>query len=150
MNSHFGSASAGISGGKPPEITTVSERATNIMPSVVMKLGMAKRIVTKPLMKPIAAATASPAAKAGANGTPAASSTAIVIGVSANTEPTERSNSPQIISSVTPIATSPISGRRPSMPRRFCPPRKTPFERIWKTTRRMSRNTTAASSGFSR
>ena len=36
----------GRSGGKPPEITTVSERAMNSMPSVVMKLGMAKWIVT--------------------------------------------------------------------------------------------------------
>ena len=36
----------GRSGGKPPEMTTVSERAMNSMPSVVMKLGMAKRIVT--------------------------------------------------------------------------------------------------------
>ena len=36
----------GRSGGKPPEITTVSERAMNSMPSVVMKLGMANLTVT--------------------------------------------------------------------------------------------------------
>ena len=41
VNSQLG-RSAGSSGGKPPEITTVSERAMNSMPSVVMKLGMAK------------------------------------------------------------------------------------------------------------
>ena len=45
MNSQVG-RSAGSSGGKPPEMTTVSERAMNSMPSVVMKLGMAKLSVT--------------------------------------------------------------------------------------------------------
>ena len=49
-------SSSGSSGGKPPEITTVSERTMNSMPSVVMKLGMAKVNVMKPLTKPIAAA----------------------------------------------------------------------------------------------
>ena len=34
--------SSGSSGGKPPETTTVSERAMNSIPSVAMKLGMAK------------------------------------------------------------------------------------------------------------
>ena len=45
VNSQVG-RSAGSSGGKPPDTTTVSERAMNSMPSVVMKLGIAKRMVT--------------------------------------------------------------------------------------------------------
>ena len=49
--------SSGSSGGKPPDMTTVSERAMNSMPSVAMKLGMPKRIVTMPLMRPITAQT---------------------------------------------------------------------------------------------
>ena len=45
VNSQFGK-SVGSSGGKPPEMTMVNERAMNSMPSVVMKLGMEKRMVT--------------------------------------------------------------------------------------------------------
>ena len=77
-------------------------------------------------------------------------STAIVIGISAKTEPTERSNSPQIIRIVTPIATSPVSGRMPSIPLRLSWLRKTPFERIWKTTISTTSRINPASSGFSR
>ena len=47
----------GSSGGKPPEMTTVAERAMNSMPSVVMKEGIAKRSVMKPLSRPTPAAT---------------------------------------------------------------------------------------------
>ena len=45
------------------------------------------------------------------NGAPCSISTAMVIGIKANTEPTERSNSPLIIRMVTPMATSPVSGQ---------------------------------------
>ena len=104
-------------GGKPPEITTVSERAMKSMPSVVMNDGMAKRIVSQPLRKPIAAQAAKPASIAGQNPQPMVISTARLMGISAKTEPTDRSNSPQIIRSVTPTATIAASGRKPSRPR---------------------------------
>ena len=111
--------SAGRSGGKPPEMTTVRDRATNSIPSVVMKDGIAKRSVMKPLTKPIAAAATRPSTTAGKKGAPATIDTAITIGAKANTEPTEMSNSPAIIRIVTPMATSDISGKRPKTPRRF-------------------------------
>ena len=60
-----------------------------------------------------------PTANAGQNGTPAFSMSAMLIGMMAKTEPTERSNSPQIISMAKPIVTAPTSGRRPSTPRMF-------------------------------
>ena len=105
-------SSSGSNGGKPPEMTTVSERTMNSMPSVVMKLGIAKVSVMNPLRKPIAAAIESPSTTP-RDGTPAMISSEVTIGVSANVEPTERSNSPQIIRMVTPIETSPTSGSRP-------------------------------------
>src|SRR5208282_4296140 len=52
--------SSGSEGGKPPEITTVSERTMKSMPSVAMKLGMAKVKVMNPLANPIAEASRSP------------------------------------------------------------------------------------------
>ena len=140
----------GRSGGNPPEITTVNERAMNSMPSVVMKLGIANLTVTKPFMKPDAAHRTRPSNTAGTKGTPALSMMANDIGISAKTEPTERSNSPQIIRMVTPMATSPTSGRSPSTPRRFSAERNTPLERAWNSSARTTSNTTPASSGFSR
>ena len=62
----------------------------------------------------------------------------VAIGVSANVEPTERSNSPQIIRIVTPIETSPTSGSRPRMPRKLSADRNAPSERSSKTTVRMT------------
>ena len=43
----------------------------------------------------------------------------MLIGIIAKTEPTERSNSPQIISIAKPIVTTPTSGSSPSTPRMF-------------------------------
>ena len=74
----------------------------------------------------------------------------VTIGVSANVEPTERSNSPQIIRIVTPIETSPTSGSRPSMPRRLSAERKAPPERASNTIARIMSSARPASSGFSR
>ncbi|MGY3329601.1 hypothetical protein ACVILI_002618 [Mesorhizobium sp. USDA 4775] len=72
------------------------------------------------------------------------------IGIRANTDPTDRSNSPLIIKIVTPMATRPVSGRMPSMPRRLSWLRNTPFERISKITTRSTSRISPASSGFSR
>ena len=52
--------SSGSKGGNPPETTTVSERTMNSMPSVAMKLGMAKVKVMNPFTNPIAAASRRP------------------------------------------------------------------------------------------
>ncbi len=54
-----------------------------------MNEGMAKRSVMNPLRNPMNAAAANPSRSAGANGTPLTIDTAITIGASANTEPTE-------------------------------------------------------------
>ena len=68
---------------------------------------------------PMTAHIATPTANAGQNGTPALSMSAMLIGMIAKTEPTERSNSPQIISIAKPIVTAPTSGRSPSTPLMF-------------------------------
>src|SRR6266478_3132224 len=95
------------SGGNPPVRTTVSERTMNNMPSVAMKLGILKTKVMKPLAKPTTAEIASPSSIAGTKDTPWFVITATQTGMRANIDPTERSNSPQIISKDTPIETSP-------------------------------------------
>ena len=142
--------SSGSKGGKPPEITTVSERTMNSMPSVAMKLGMAKVSVMNPLANPIAAASRRPSRIAARAGTPAMIRSDVAIGVSANVEPTERSNSPQIIRIVTPIETSPTSGSSPRMPRRLSADRKAPSERASNNAASKMSSATPASSGFSR
>ena len=63
--------SNGRTGGKPPDMTTVTERATNSIPSVVMKEGIANRSVMKPFRKPMKPAMTSPSNTAGAKGRPA-------------------------------------------------------------------------------
>ena len=60
------------------------------------------------------------------------------------------SNSLAIIRMVTPIATSPTSGRRPSTPRMFSLDRNTLLDRTWNTAMSTTSNTTPASSGLSR
>src|SRR5580704_12706200 len=142
--------SSGSKGGKPPEITTVSERTMNSMPRVAMKLGMAKVKVMNPFANPIAAARRSPSRIAAGAGTPAMIKSDVAIGVSANVEPTERSNSPQIIRIVTPIETRPTSGSSPRMPRRLSVDRKAPAEPASNTAASKTSSATPASSGFSR
>src|SRR5471032_535870 len=149
-NNCAGIRSIGRFGGKPPDSTTVSDRTMNNMPSVVMKLGMLKTSVINPFASPTHAATTSPIKNAGQNGTPAFMSSVIAIGVSAKTEPTDKSNSPQIISSVTPIATSPTSGNTPSTPRIFSALRNIICERTWNKPISTASNTMPASSGFCR
>ncbi len=100
-------------------MTTVSERAMKSIPSVVMKEGMLNLSVSHPFRKPTKAQTASPASIAGQKPQLIVIRTARLIGISAKTEPTDRSNSPQIIRSVTPAATIAISRRKPSRPRRL-------------------------------
>ena len=74
---------------------------------------MAKVKVMNPFANPIAAASRRPSKIAARDGTPAIIKSDVAIGVSANVEPTERSNSPQIIRIVTPIETRPTSGSSP-------------------------------------
>ena len=143
-------SSSGKSGGKPPEMTTVSERTMNSIPSVVMKLGMAKVRVMKPFTNPTAPATARPRRMAIGVGAPAMIMSDVAIGVSAKVEPTERSNSPQIIRIVTPIETSPTSGRNPRMPRRLSGERNASPDRTSNTAVKRTSSTMPASSGFSR
>ena len=115
-----------------------------------MKLGMPKRIVTVALTRPITAQAASPTTTDGQNGSPSFIRIAAVIGISAKTEPTDRSNSPQIISRVTPVATNATSGRMPRTPLKFSADRNTPSERHSKSRTSTTSRTTPASSGFSR
>ena len=70
--------------------------------------------------------------------------------MNAKTEPTDRSNSPETISSPTPMATSAVSGKKPRKPRRLPADRKMPSDLIWKIITRIASISSAASSGFSR
>ena len=135
-------------GGKPPDTTTVIDRAMNIIPKVVMNEGMSNLIVIQPLINPIKAQRAKPNKIASQKGTPATTNTAIVIGISAKTDPTDRSNSPQIISRVTPTATKAVSGKRPITPRTLSIDKKTAPDRIWKNTINSTNSKVLASSGF--
>ena len=148
-NSQLGTSPGRMRGGNPPETTMVIDRAMNSIPSVVMKEGISKRIVIQPFTNPMNAHSASPAKTAGQNGQPLTKRTAIVIGISAKTDPTERSNSPQIIRSVTPSATSAVSGRRPNIPRRLLVDRNTPSDRTSNRITSSTSRSSPASSGFS-
>ena len=57
-------------GGKPFEMTTVTDRAMKSIPSVVMKDGMLNVIDIQPLRKPTIAQIVSPKSIAGQNGQP--------------------------------------------------------------------------------
>src|ERR1700731_4422304 len=106
-------------GGKPPVKTTVSERTMKSIPNVVIKLGMLNVNVRKPFTKPTTAAIPNPSNIASMNGTPELVIKAMHTGIKANVEPTDKSNSPQIISMATPMVTRPASGSRPSIPRKL-------------------------------
>ena len=83
--------------------------STKNMPSVVMNEGIPKTVVTKPLMIPTVAAQPSAMASASHSFMSLVTNRmAQMIGVKAKFWPTERSNSPQIMSIVTPIATMPM------------------------------------------
>src|SRR5580704_1427206 len=138
------------SGGNPPVTTTVKERTIKSIPSVVMKLGILNAKVMKPFANPTKAAIVNPSSMAGMKGTPESVISATDTGMRANIEPTDRSNSPQIIKTVTPIETSPTSGSSPRMPRRFSAERKTPSDRTSNTSVRITKSAIPASSGFSR
>ena len=73
-----------------------------------MNEGIAKRVVTMPFAHPIPAASAKTITSASQRGNPPFTSLPKTTAASANTAPTERSNSPEIIKKVTPIATIPI------------------------------------------
>ena len=82
--------------------------STKYMPSVVMKDGMRKRVVTRPLTTPTPAPTASATASASHSFMSwVTKRIAQTIGTKAKFWPTERSNSPDIISRVIPTETMP-------------------------------------------
>src|ERR1700751_255354 len=136
--------------GNPPVRTTANERTMKSIPNVVMKLGILNVKVMKPLAKPTAAAMTSPSSMAGIKGTPAFVISAMHTGMRANIEPTDKSNSPKIITRLTPIRTRPTAGSKPNIPRRFSAERNTPCERILNTTVKTISSATPANSGFLR
>src|SRR6202046_3342794 len=94
VNKAIGTLSTASKGGNPPDITMVSERTMKSIPRVVMKLGISNLSVMNALRKPMMAQIKIPTANAGQNGTPAFSMRAMLIGMIAKTDPTERSTSP--------------------------------------------------------
>ena len=95
------------------------------MPSVTRKDGIFSRVTNQPLTRPIAAATAIAIANAVASETmPALNSVHISTGENPNTDPTDRSNSPDVISSVIASAIRPSSTVNARMLEMFCSERK--------------------------
>jgi len=102
--------SLGKGGGNPPEMTIARLRTINSAPSVAINDGRPIFRVIPALNKPTKRAANKPAAIARPTGMPVGKSITITIGDRAKTEPMDKSNSPAIINTVTPIASSAISG----------------------------------------
>ena len=85
-------------------------RTTSSMPSVTRNEGILSLVTNQPLTKPMKAAASSVARKASSSGrAPVLNSVHIITAEKPNTEPTERSNSPAVISSVIGRAIRPSS-----------------------------------------
>src|ERR1700730_13080757 len=92
----------------PPTSRLLSPSSAKNIPSVVMKDGTPKRTTTTRFVRPIPAATNSDRRRAVRIGTPLyLNRITHTIGINAYTVPTERSNSPAIISRQTATATMP-------------------------------------------
>jgi hypothetical protein len=83
-----------------------------------MKEGKRPRVTTQPFSAPMAAAMARAATKARRWGHPARIIRAKAIEEAPSTDPTDRSNSPAIMSRVTPMATNPSSAAMVMIPAR--------------------------------
>ena len=100
-------------------------RTTSSMPSVTRKEGIFSRVTNSPLTSPMSAAPISASANATSSEvTPALNSVHISTGEKPKSEPTERSNSPEVISSVMASAISPSSTVKTSVLEMFCGERK--------------------------
>ena len=96
--------------GKPSVTNSAVPRTTSSMPSVTRNEGILRRVTNSPLMSPISAATTRLITNATPSEVrPALNSVHITTGAKPNSEPTERSNSPAVISSVIASAMSPSS-----------------------------------------
>src|SRR6266849_533145 len=92
----------------PPTRRLLSPSSAKNIPKVVMKDGTPKRTATTPFVRPIPAATNSERTRATRIGTPLyLNRVTHTMGTNAYTVPTERSNSPAIISRQTATATMP-------------------------------------------
>ena len=100
----------GNGGGNPPVATVVKLLAMYNIPKVAIKEGIPNLIVIKPFTKPTAIPIDNPNAIANQGGIPWCTNWTIVIGTSAKTDPTDKSNSPEIINIAIPIATMIYSG----------------------------------------
>ena len=94
---------------KPPEIASSTPLQNIIIPRVVMKEGMLVLKVIIPLIKPMPLVIPTMIKKTITGCKPAFANKAKVIAAMAKTEPTERSNSPEIIRKAIPILTIPSS-----------------------------------------
>jgi hypothetical protein len=104
--------------GKPPVTASSTPRQNIIEPRVTMKEGKRPRVTTQPFSAPMAAARARAATKARRWGHPARIIRAKAIEEAPSTDPTDRSNSPAIMSRVTPMATNPSSAAMVMIPAR--------------------------------
>src|SRR5215207_4838249 len=111
--------------GKPSVMKSAVPRTTSSMPSVTRKDGIFSFVTNQPLTRPMKAATTSATTKpTSSEVTPALKSVHISTGEKPKTEPTERSNSPDVISSVMASAIRPSSTVKASVLLTFCGERK--------------------------
>ena len=117
----YGIAESTHGKGQPLEIRSTIPLQIIIEPSVVMNEGMLSFVVTIPFRAPMPMQARSGRMKAIRGFHPELSISPFRTGANAKTDPTERSNSPEIIRRVTPIVRIPSSGS------------------IWRITLRLSR-----------
>src|SRR5215204_3273886 len=121
-------------------------RTTSSMPSVTRNDGILSRVTNRPLTRPIKAATASATMNAvSSDVTPLLNKVHINTGVKPKSEPTDRSNSPDVISSVIASAIKPNSTVKASVLLMFCGDRKSGFT-VVNTTISTTRSTSGPNS----
>src|SRR5882757_6104724 len=129
--------------GKPSVTNSAVPRTTKSMPSVTRKDGILSWVTNQPLTSPMKAATTSATSRpVSSEVRPLLNSVHISTGEKPNSEPTERSNSPDVISSVMASAISPSSTVKASVLEMFCGDRKS-----WLMLQNTEISTTSSTNG---
>src|SRR6478672_1177415 len=129
--------------GKPSVMKSALPRTTSSMPSVTRKDGILSCVTNQPLTRPIRAATTSAATKPiSSEVTPLLNSVHISTGEKPNRDPTDRSNSPDVISKVIASAIRPSSTVKASVLEMFCGDRKS-----WLKPQKTPISTTSSTKG---
>ena len=129
--------------GKPSVTNRAVPRTTSSMPSVTRKEGIFNCVTNQPLTSPMKAATSKATMKPTSSEVrPLLNSVHISTGEKPNSEPTDRSNSPDVISNVMASAIRPSSTVKASVFEIFCGDRKS-----WLNPQKTEISTTSSTKG---